>query len=152
MPRRRAAAAQPRHASKLASIDPHAAPLIDPAFLDDPRDLELLVKGVQLQMDILDPSPFDPWRGKMLYPVDRNDAAAIAEDIRNRADTQYHPVGTCKMGPDSDPMAVVDARLRVRGIAGLRVVDASVMPHGERRQHQRADHHDRREGRRHDPR
>jgi choline dehydrogenase-like flavoprotein len=52
----------------------------------------------------------------------------MAQDIRNRADTQYHPVGTCKMGPDSDPMAVVDAQLRVRGIAGLRVADASIMP------------------------
>ncbi len=47
---------------------------------------------------------------------------------RNRADTQYHPVGTCKMGPDSDPMAVVDAQLRLRGVQGLRVADASVMP------------------------
>ncbi|HPL80447.1 MAG TPA: GMC oxidoreductase, partial [Burkholderiaceae bacterium] len=55
-------------------------------------------------------------------------AAAMAQDIRNRADTQYHPVGTCKMGPDSDPMAVVDAQLRVRGIDGLRVADASIMP------------------------
>ena len=53
----------------------------------------------------------------MLYPVAVDDTAAIAADIRNRADTQYHPVGTCKMGPASDPMAVVDARLRVRGIA-----------------------------------
>ena len=54
----------------------------------------------------------------MLYPVDRNDVKAPSpQDIRNRADTQYHPVGTCKMGPDNDPMAVVDARLRVRGIA-----------------------------------
>jgi choline dehydrogenase len=52
----------------------------------------------------------------------------MAQDIRNRADTQYHPVGTCKMGPDSDPMAVVDAQLRVRGIDGLRVADASIMP------------------------
>ena len=52
----------------------------------------------------------------------------MAQDIRNRADTQYHPVGTCKMGPDSDPMAVVDAQLRVRGVQGLRVADASIMP------------------------
>ena len=113
---------------RLASPDPRAAPLIDPKFLDDQRDLDLLVKGVQLQMDILQASPFDAYRGKMLYPVDRNDTAAIAEDIRNRADTQYHPVGTCKMGPDDDPMAVVDARLRVRGVEHLRVVDASIMP------------------------
>ncbi|MNY86417.1 Alcohol dehydrogenase [acceptor] [compost metagenome] len=117
-----------RGSVRLASPDPRAAPLIDPRFLDDERDLALLVKGVQKQMDILQSSPFDPYRGKLLYPVERNDTAAIAEDIRNRADTQYHPVGTCKMGPDSDPMAVVDARLRVRGIDGLRVVDASIMP------------------------
>lgn len=113
---------------RLASRDPRAAPLIDPKFLDDERDLELLVKGVQLQMDMLQSSPFAPYRGKMLHPVDRNDKAAIAEDIRNRADTQYHPVGTCKMGADGDLMAVVDERLRVRGLDGLRVVDASIMP------------------------
>ncbi|HSV59449.1 MAG TPA: GMC family oxidoreductase N-terminal domain-containing protein [Variovorax sp.] len=117
-----------RGSVKLASRDPRAAPLIDPAFLKDGRDLDLLAKGVQLQMDIMQSSPFDAYRGKMLYPVDRNDVAAIKEDIRNRADTQYHPVGTCKMGPGSDPLAVVDARLRVRGVQGLRVVDASVMP------------------------
>ena len=52
----------------------------------------------------------------------------LKEDIRNRADTIYHPVGTCKMGPDSDPNAVVDQRLRVRGIKSLRVIDASIMP------------------------
>ena len=62
------------------------------------------------------------------YPVDKHDKAAIAADIRRRADTQYHPVGTCKMGPSSDPMAVVDAQLRVHGLQGLRVVDASIMP------------------------
>ena len=112
----------------LASPDPQAAPLIDPNFLGDERDLQLLVKGVQLQMDMLLSRPFDAWRGKMMYPVQRDDAAAIAEDIRNRADTQYHPVGTCKMGPDSDALAVVDARLRVRGVQGLRVADASIMP------------------------
>jgi choline dehydrogenase-like flavoprotein len=112
----------------LASNDARAAPVIDPRFLSDERDLDLLVKGVQLQMAILESKPFDAWRGKMLYTVKRDDRAAIIDDIRKRADTQYHPVGTCKMGRSDDPMAVVDARLRVHGIDGLRVVDASIMP------------------------
>ena len=112
----------------LSSTDPHDAPLIDPNFLADERDLSLLVKGGQIQQRILESKPFNPIRGKMLYPVRADDEAAMAQDIRNRADTQYHPVGTCKMGPDSDPMAVVDAQLRVRGVQGLRVADASIMP------------------------
>ena len=65
-------------------------------------------------------------RGKALYPVDPKDDIALESNIRQLADTQYHPVGTCKMG--HDPMAVVDARLRVHGVQGLRVVDASIMP------------------------
>jgi choline dehydrogenase len=112
----------------LASADPLAAPLIDPNFLADERDLDVLARGVQMQMDILQARPFDAYRGKMLYKVDRNDLAAIKADIRKRADTQYHPVGTCKMGPASDATAVVDAQLRVHGVAGLRVADASIMP------------------------
>ena len=112
----------------LASTDPHDAPLIDPKFLSDERDLPVLVKGGQMQQRIMESKPFDPIRGNMLYPARIDDPAGMAQDIRNRADTQYHPVGTCKMGPDSDPMAVVDAQLRVRGIDGLRVADASIMP------------------------
>ncbi len=113
---------------RLASADPRVAPMIDPNFLADERDLNLLVKGVQLQMDILQSGPLQPWRGKMLYPVERDDVAGISADIRARADTQYHPTSTCKMGPASDPLAVVDAQLRVHGLEGLRVVDASIMP------------------------
>jgi choline dehydrogenase len=112
----------------LADTDSRTAPVIDPRFLSDERDLDLLVTGVQKQMDILDAAPFAPYRSKMLYEVPRHDRAAIVADIRNRADTQYHPVCTCKMGPADDPTAVVDARLRVHGMGGLRVVDASVMP------------------------
>jgi len=112
----------------LNSVDPRDAPVIDPKFLSDERDLKLLLKGGQIQQRIIESSPFDPIRGKMLHPVRVDDTAGLEADIRNRADTQYHPVGTCKMGPDSDPLAVVDARLRVRGVEGLRVVDASIMP------------------------
>lgn len=102
--------------------------MIDPRFLSDDRDLDLLVQGGQLQQKIIESSAFDSIRGKMLYEVKLSDIEAMMEDIRNRADTQYHPVGTCKMGPADDPMAVVDNRLKVRGIRGLRVVDASIMP------------------------
>lgn len=112
----------------LNSTDPRDAPLIDPKFLSDERDLKLLLKGGQLQQRIIESKPFDPIRGKMVYPSRIDDPAGMESDIRNRADTQYHPVGTCKMGPDSDPLAVVDARLRVKGVAGLRVADASVIP------------------------
>lgn len=113
---------------RLGSRDARDAPVIDPRFLDDERDLQLLVKGARAQMRIIGSTPFDPVRGKMLYPVDPDDPIGLAADIRNRADTQYHPVGTCKMGPVEDPMAVVDEKLRVRGMPGLRVIDASIMP------------------------
>jgi choline dehydrogenase-like flavoprotein len=113
---------------RLLSREARDPPLIDPRFLDDERDLDLLVWGAQKMQRIIESPPLDGVRGKMLYPMRADDAAGIAADIRKRADTQYHPVGTCKMGPDSDPMAVVDAQLRVRGIEGLRVADASIMP------------------------
>ena len=112
----------------LNSTDPRDAPRIDPNFLSDERDLKLLVKGAQAQQRIIESRPFDRLRGKMLYPTRIEDPAGMERDIRSRADTQYHPVGTCKMGPVSDSTAVVDARLRVRGVSALRVVDASIMP------------------------
>jgi choline dehydrogenase-like flavoprotein len=102
--------------------------VIDPRFLTDERDLDLLVAGGRIQQRIIESKPFDGIRGASLYPTRIDDPAGMAADIRRRADTQYHPVGTCKMGPDNDPTAVVDAQLRVKGVGGLRVVDASVMP------------------------
>ena len=69
---------------------------------------------------------FDNIRGKMVYPLDINNDDQLIEFIRQTADTEYHPVGTCKMGQDS--MAVVDTSLRVHGMSNLRVVDASIMP------------------------
>ena len=112
----------------LQSTDPRVSPVIDPRFLSDERDTQLLVTGGQMQQRIMESSAFASVRRKMLYPVRVDDAKAMEQDIRNRADTQYHPVGSCKMGPDSDPMAVVDAQLRVKGVDGLRVADASIMP------------------------
>lgn len=112
----------------LASADPRDAPLIDPAFLSDERDMRMMLKAGQIQQRIIESKPFDAVRGEMLYPVRAGDVAAMEADIRNRADTQYHPVGTCRMGPDSDALAVVDAQLRVKGVEGLRVADASIMP------------------------
>ena len=112
----------------LRSRDPRDAMLIDPHFLVDEADLRLLMRGARLQRAILESEPFDSYRGEMLYPVPQDDERALEEDIRRRADTQYHPVGTCKMGAESDRMAVVDDCLRVRGVDALRVVDASIMP------------------------
>ena len=110
----------------LKSSDPAAPPAIDPAFLKDERDMDTLVKGAKLMTQILEAPPFDAVRGKAYYNAGTTDTEELKADIRARADTQYHPVGTCKMG--NDDMAVVDDRLRVHGIEGLRVVDASIMP------------------------
>jgi len=112
----------------LNSTDPRDAPMIDPQFLSDERDLQLLLKGGQMQQRIIESPVFDAVRGRQLYPTNIGDPIGMTADIRNRADTQYHPVGTCKMAPDTDPLAVVDATLRVKGMQGLRVVDASIMP------------------------
>jgi choline dehydrogenase-like flavoprotein len=109
----------------LASTDPLAPPRIDPAYLSDPRDLPVLMAGARALERIMEGPALAPWRGARLYPHDGSDASLEA-DIRARADTIYHPVGTCRMG--RDPQAVVDPQLRVHGVAGLRVVDASIMP------------------------
>ncbi len=110
----------------LASAAPGAAPLIDPAYLSDPRDLEVLVRGFKLARHILAAPAFAPYRIRELFSADAQSDADIWALIRARVETIYHPVGTCRMGRDEG--AVVDAALRVRGVDGLRVVDASVMP------------------------
>jgi choline dehydrogenase len=112
----------------LRSAKSTDAPLIDPAFLQHPDDMATLVKGTQIGLDILKAKAFDDYRGDMLYPIDRNNTQQIEAFLRDHSDTEYHPSGTCKMGPHSDPMAVVDAELRVHGIQNLRVVDTSIMP------------------------
>ena len=111
---------------RLQSSDARAAPLIDPAFLSDRRDVELLMKGVRAMYRILATPPIAGHKGRDRYPIDLDDDAALEQLIRARADTIYHPVGTARMG--SDEMAVCDPQLRVRGVAGLYLADASIMP------------------------
>lgn len=110
----------------LKSADPSAPPAIDPAFLKDERDMDTLVRGAKMMTQIMEAPAFDDVRGKPFYVAGTTDTEELKADIRARADTQYHPVGTCKMG--NDDMAVVDDRLRVHGLKGLRVIDASIMP------------------------
>jgi choline dehydrogenase-like flavoprotein len=110
----------------LTSKDPLAPPRIDPRFLSDPRDAEIMLKGVKLVQRILQAPALTKYRDKNLFAAGITSDEALINHIRNKADTIYHPVGTCKMGLDDT--AVVDPRLRVRGLRGLRIVDASVMP------------------------
>ncbi|MEM5338622.1 GMC family oxidoreductase [Paraburkholderia azotifigens] len=110
----------------LASSDAREAPVIDPAFLSDPRDLDLLVEGVHLSRRILDAPSLALCGGRELYTRHGQTDAELRATIAAHADTIYHPVSTCRMGGDA--RSVVDTQLRVRGVTGLRVVDASVMP------------------------
>jgi choline dehydrogenase len=101
-------------------------PMIRPNYLATETDQRILVAGIQLARQI---AGFDPLRGAIsaeLRPSPECGNDALLDWARNTATTIYHPVGTCKMG--SDPAAVVDARLQVRGITGLRVADCSIMP------------------------
>jgi choline dehydrogenase-like flavoprotein len=111
----------------LQSADPNADPGIDPRYFSDRRDLDMLIKGAKIAREILMGAPLEKYRHKELFGIHDNMTDAEWEDhIRARADTIYHPVGTCAMGTHA--MAVVDPELRVRGLDGLRVADASVMP------------------------
>ncbi len=111
----------------LASADPFAAPLIDPNFLAERDDVERLIRGFRLMRGILQQPALAGYHGRESQAsASAQTDAQIEAFIRGHADTIYHPVGTCRMG--SGPMDVVDAQLRVRGVQGLRVVDASIMP------------------------
>lgn len=110
----------------LSGPDTTAAPVIDPNFLSNEDDLHRLMKGARLVERIFATPAFEGIKGEALYLDERASDADLVEDIRARADTIYHPVGTCRMG--SDVNAVTDPQLRVKSVEGLRVVDASVMP------------------------
>jgi len=116
-----------RGSVRLASADPLAAPLIDPAFLAERDDMDRLIRGFKLMRSILSQPALARFGARELpASASARSDAQIEDFIRNHADTIYHPVGSCRMGPGT--MDVVDAQLRVHGLQGLRVVDASVMP------------------------
>ena len=115
-----------RGAVMLASADARTAPLIDPRFFSDARDLDLLVDGVKMARRILDAPSLARHGGAELYTRAGQPDAELRRIITEHADTIYHPVATCRMGGDA--RSVVDPQLRVRGVTGLRIVDASVMP------------------------
>ncbi|HEV7779160.1 MAG TPA: GMC family oxidoreductase N-terminal domain-containing protein [Luteibacter sp.] len=111
---------------RLAHKDAGRAPLIDPRFLDTANDMHALEKGVQLLRRILAAPALARHGGRVLHGSGDETGEALRALIRRRADTIYHPVGTCRMGADAD--SVVDPELRLRGIENVRVADASIMP------------------------
>jgi choline dehydrogenase-like flavoprotein len=115
-----------RGSISLKSKDAAAPPLIDPKFYDEPDDLETMVKGFKITRRIMESPALKQHSVRDFYTEHLRSDDEIKTELRNRSDTIYHPVGTCRMGSDRD--AVVDPELRVRGVQGLRIVDASVMP------------------------
>jgi choline dehydrogenase len=114
---------------RLISGDPQAPPAIRFNYLQDPQDRQDMRQGVRLMREVLAQRALDPYRGEEIFPgpAVKSDAEIDAW-VRQAIETCYHPVGTCKMGAASDRLAVVDDALRMHGMTGLRVVDASVMP------------------------
>ena len=113
---------------RAASADPFARPVIDANYLGEESDRRVLLKGLKLARKLLRTEPMQPYFDGEIYPGDAVGDDDLLETARERGTTVFHMMGTCKMGPESDPQAVVDDRLRVHGTQGLRVVDASIMP------------------------
>jgi choline dehydrogenase-like flavoprotein len=111
----------------LRSPDPLAAPRLQPNYLERDYDRRLMLECVRLSRKIFSQEAFRPYAGDELYPGAQSQSdAELLDFIRRKAETIYHPIGTCKMGIDD--LAVVDPRLNVHGLEALSVVDASVMP------------------------
>jgi choline dehydrogenase len=110
----------------LRSKDPREAPVINPKLLSEPEDMEILLWALKKALDIAEAPAFKAIGRGVNFPSQRTTDEELKTHILKSLETLYHPVGTCKMG--NDAMAVVDDELRVHGIQGLRVVDASIMP------------------------
>jgi choline dehydrogenase len=111
----------------LRSADPTAAPVLRPGYFTDARDLAAAVAAVRLARAIVQSRAYDSLRGPAAEPLDTEQSTEqLQAFVRRTSATIYHPCGTCRMGRDG--LAVVDPELRVRGMAGLRVADASIMP------------------------
>ncbi len=112
---------------KLASGDPYEAPLIDPNYMADPVDMKKMIACVRIGREIMESNAFKPYvAGPYDPPITVKSDEEILAYVRQSAETDYHPVGSCRMGIDQT--AVVDPRLRVHGLDGLRVIDSSIMP------------------------
>lgn len=110
----------------LRSADPREVPLIDPRFLSEEDDVQSLLRGFKLTREIMESPSFADVRGKDLYTAGVHADAELIRILRRHSDSNYHPVGTCRMG--SDESAVVDPRLKLRGTRNVWIADASVMP------------------------
>ena len=114
---------------RLASGDPRDAPLIDPGYMLDQADIDDLVAGARHMREVMRQPAFEGILGKEISPgPEVTSVKDLVEAARNLVVTGHHPASTCRMGADNDPDAVLDAELRVRGVEGLRVVDASSFP------------------------
>lgn len=111
---------------RLGSNEAAAPPVIDPNFLDDDRDIAVMRGGVRLSHRIVDAPAMRAFGPKDRHPIDLDSDDELDSLIRDRSDSVYHPVGTCRMGSDTD--AVVDPTLKMRGLEGLWIADASIMP------------------------
>jgi choline dehydrogenase len=116
-----------RGSIRLAGPDPETAPLIDPNYLGAESDVRRMLHGLNVAREIAASEPFAPWRGREVLPGPHvTDEIALRSFVARSTGTYFHPVGSCAMG--TGPDAVVDPELRVHGLTGLRVADASIMP------------------------
>ena len=123
--------AKSRGTVRLRSNDYRDKPAVDPRYFTDPEghDMAVAVAGIRLAREIVSQPAMAAWAGRELAPGEQAQTdEEIADYVRRTHNTVYHPVGSVRMGAEDDAMSPLDARLRVKGVTGLRVADASVMP------------------------